>query len=454
MNLKKYTSEFHYNFQLAIPVMIGHLGHVLVGLADNIMVGRLGAAPLAAVSLGNSFVFIAFSLGIGFSLAITPLIAEADGEKNLDKGRKLFQHSLILCAILGLTMFLILLIASPIMRYMDQPPEVVTLAMPYLEIVALSMIPLMIFQAYKQFTDGMAKTKYGMHATLLANIVNVILNFVLIYGLWIFPRLELVGAAYGTLISRFVMMIFMIWILNSRDKFKPYFKWLRLDEIKNQLFGKIINLGFPTAMQMLFEVGVFTAAIWLAGTMGTIDQAANQIALNLSSMTFMIAVGLGVAATIRVGNQKGLRNFSELRRVSLSIFLQVFIIECIFALAFIALKDFLPMVYIDNDAVVNTAASLLLIAGLFQLSDGFQVVVLGALRGLQDVKIPTYITFVAYWIVGFPICYILGKVLGYGSQGIWIGLLAGLSVSAVLLYLRFNYLTKKLIEKDQNGNRI
>lgn len=454
MNLKKYTSEFHYNFQLAIPVMIGHLGHVLVGLADNIMVGRLGAAPLAAVSLGNSFVFIAFSLGIGFSLAITPLIAEADGEKNLDKGRKLFQHSLILCAILGLTMFLILLIASPIMRYMDQPPEVVTLAMPYLEIVALSMIPLMIFQAYKQFTDGMAKTKYGMHATLLANIVNVILNFVLIYGLWIFPRLELVGAAYGTLISRFVMMIFMIWILNSRDKFKPYFKWLRLDEIKKQLFGKIINLGFPTAMQMLFEVGVFTAAIWLAGTMGTIDQAANQIALNLSSMTFMIAVGLGVAATIRVGNQKGLRNFSELRRVSLSIFLQVFIIECVFALAFIALKDFLPMVYIDNDAVVNTAASLLLIAGLFQLSDGFQVVVLGALRGLQDVKIPTYITFVAYWIVGFPICYILGKVLGYGSQGIWIGLLAGLSVSAVLLYLRFNYLTKKLIEKDQNGNRI
>ena len=434
--------------------MIGHLGHVLVGLADNIMVGRLGAAPLAAVSLGNSFVFIAFSIGIGFSLAITPLIAEADGEKNLDKGRKLFQHSLILCAILGLTMFLVLLIASPIMRYMDQPPEVVTLAMPYLEIVALSMIPLMIFQAYKQFTDGMAKTKYGMHATLLANIVNVILNFVLIYGLWIFPRLELVGAAYGTLISRFVMMIFMIWILNSRDKFKPYFKWLRQDEIKKRLFGKIINLGFPTAMQMLFEVGVFTAAIWLAGTMGTIDQAANQIALNLSSMTFMIAVGLGVTATIRVGNQKGLRNFSELRRVSLSIFLQVFIIECIFALAFIALKDFLPMVYIDNDAVVNTAASLLLIAGFFQLSDGFQVVVLGALRGLQDVKIPTYITFVAYWIVGFPICYILGKVLGYGSQGIWIGLLAGLSVSAVLLYLRFNYLTKKLIEKDQNGNRI
>lgn len=447
MNFKNYTSEFRYNFNLAIPVMIGHLGHVLVGLADNIMVGRLGAEHLAAVSLGNSFVFIAFSLGIGFSFAITPLIAEADGEKDISKGRSLFQHGLILCAILGLTMFILLLVASPVMRYMDQPPEVVELAMPYLGIVAFSMIPLMIFQAYKQFTDGMSNTKYGMHATVLANIVNVALNFMLIYGFWIFPRLELVGAAYGTLISRIVMMIFMIWILNSRKKFKPFFIWLKINEIKKHLFGKIINLGFPTAMQMLFEVGVFTAAIWLAGTMGTIDQAANQIALNLSSMTFMIAVGLGVTATIRVGNQKGLKNFTELRRVSLSIFLQVLLIECVFAIAFITFKNVLPQIYIDNEAVVNTAASLLLIAGLFQLSDGFQVVVLGALRGLQDVKVPTYITFVAYWIVGFPICYVLGKVYDYGSQGIWIGLLAGLTVSAILLYLRFNYLTNKLIEK-------
>jgi len=393
-------------------------------------------------------VFIAFSLGIGFSLAITPLIAEADGESDIDKGKKLFQHGLILCAILGLTMFFLLIIAGPIMRHMDQPVEVVELAMPYLSIVAFSMVPLMIFQGYKQFTDGMSSTKYGMNATVLANIVNVVLNFMLIYGFWIFPRLELVGAAYGTLISRVVMMVFMIWILNTRNKFKPFFVWLKINEIRKDIFAKIISLGFPTAMQMLFEVGVFTAAIWLAGTMGTIDQAANQIALNLSSMTFMIAVGLGVTATIRVGNQKGLKNFTELRRISFSIFLQVLIIECFFALAFILLKDVLPIVYIDNETVINTAASLLLIAGLFQLSDGFQVVVLGALRGLQDVKIPTFITFIAYWIVGFPTSYVLGKVLGYGSQGIWIGLLVGLTVSAILLYMRFNYLTNKLIDKS------
>ena len=429
--------------------MVGHLGHVLVGLADNIMVGRLGAAPLAAVSLGNSFVFIAFSLGLGFSFALTPLIAEADAEGDLEKGRKYFQHGLILCILLGLSMFLMLVLSTPIMRYMDQPPEVVELAIPYLEITAFSMIPLMVFQAFKQFTDGLSETKYGMYATVLANIINVTLNFLLIYGFWIFPRLELRGAAIGTLISRIAMMVFIILILKSKDKFIAYFRRIAMTEIRKSEFYKIMSLGFPTAMQMLFEVGLFTAAIWLAGTLGTVDQASNQIALNLASMTFMIAVGFGVAATIRVSNQKGLRNFSELKRISYSVFLQVFIIEFCFAIGFFALKDVLPLVYIDNVLVVKTAASLLLIAGLFQLSDGFQVVVLGALRGMQDVKIPTYITFVAYWVVGFPVCYLLGKVYDFGSQGIWVGLLVGLSASAILLFLRFNYLSNKLIQKNK-----
>ena len=427
--------------------MIGHLGHILVGLADNIMVGRLGAAPLAAVSLGNSFVFIAFSVGIGFSLAITPLIAEADGENNVKKGRNYLQHSILLCTVLGLTMFLMLLLATPILKYMNQPPEVVELAIPYLEIVAFSMIPLMIFQAYKQFADGLSQTKYGMYATIIANVVNVVLNFVLIYGIWIFPRLELRGAAYGTLFSRFAMLLFIVLILNSKDKFKPFLVRIKLVEIQKKIMGKIIHLGFPTAMQMLFEIGIFTAAIWLAGTIGTIDQAANQIALNLASMTFMIAVGLGVTATNRVGNQKGLKNFKDLRRISFSVFLQVFMIEFVFAIGLIVLKDLLPQIYIDDAAVISTAASLLLIAGIFQLSDGFQVVILGALRGMQDVKIPTYLTFIAYWVVGFPVSYFLGKTLNFGSQGIWIGLLAGLTTSAVLLFLRFNYLSNKLIQK-------
>ena len=448
LNLQRYTSEFKYNFKLAYPVMIGQLGHILVGFADNIMVGRLGAAPLAAVSLGNSFVFITISLGLGFSMAITPLIAEADGENDIQKGRNYFYHGLILCLILGILMFGLLFFAMPLMQYMNQPDEVVVLAIPYLRIVAFSMIPMMIFQAFKQFTDGLSQTKYGMQATIIANIVNVVLNFLLIYGIWFFPRLEVNGAAYGTLFSRIAMVVFIFMILRSKDKFRPYFIRLKRTEIHREIFGKIMNLGFPTAMQMLFEMGIFTATVWLAGTMGTVDQAANQIALNLSSMTFMIAVGLGVTATIRVGNQRGLKHFKDLRRISFSIFLQVFVIEMVFAMLFFLLKDFLPMIYIDDQAVINTAASLLLIAGLFQLSDGLQVVVLGALRGMQDVKIPTYITFVAYWIIGLPISYVMGKVFGFGSRGIWFGLLAGLTSSALMLFIRFNYLSNKLIRQN------
>ena len=294
--------------------MIGHLGHILVGLADNIMVGRLGAAPLAAVSLGNSFIFIALSLGIGFSMAITPLIAEADSEGDIEKGRKYFQQSLILSTVIGVVMFLMIIFAVPILQYMDQPPEVVILAVPYLKIVAFSLVPLMIFQGIKQFTDGLSQTKYGMYATVFANIINVVLNFLLIYGFWIFPRLELEGAAWGTLISRFSMLFLRIFIIRSRDKFIPYFQRIRLNEIRRKVFKKIINLGFPSAMQMLFESGIFIAAVWLSGTIGTIDQAANQIALNLSALTFMIPLGLGVTATIRVANQKGLKNFVDLRR--------------------------------------------------------------------------------------------------------------------------------------------
>ena len=409
----------------------------------------MGAAPLAAVSLGNALVFIAMSMGIGFSFAITPLIAEADGADDLEGGRSYFHHGLILSTINGLLLFILLLIAKPVLYYLDQPQEVVELAIPYLNIVALSMLPLMAFQAFKQFADGLSQTRYAMYATILANVVNVVFNYLLIYGIWIFPRLELEGAAWGTLISRFFMLWFVWEILRRKSKFVEYFKWSKKEMIKWSIFKRILSLGFPTALQMLFEVAIFTATIILAGNLGTNPQAANQIALNLASMTFMIAVGLGVTATIRVGNQVGLKQYRELRRIGYSIFLLVFLIEAVFAILFILLKDILPVFYIDNIEVISLAAQLLVIAALFQLSDGIQVVILGALRGLQDVKIPTVICFISYWIIGFPVSFYFGQEDQLGSMGIWLGLLAGLTSSALLLYFRFNYLSRKLIRTKE-----
>jgi len=430
--------------------MMGSLGHLLVGLIDDIMVGRLGAVELAATSLGNSIFFITLSVGLGFSFAITPLIAESDGEGDKEKGRSIFQHGIILTAIIGLVMFIALLFLKPILYHLDQPEEVVVLAIPYYEIVAFSMIPLMIFQGFKQFADGLSQTKYAMWATILTNIVNIVLNFTLIYGFWIFPRLELVGAALGTLISRTVMVFFIYFVLMKKDKFAIYLKRLKFEELKKERFLKIINLGFPTALQMLFEVGLFTASVLLAGTLGAFPQAANQIALKLASTTFMIAVGVGVAATIRVGNQKGLKNYIELRRIAFSNFLMIFIIMFAFTIGFIVFKDFLPLIFTENLEVIKIASSLLVIAGLFQLSDGLQAVILGALRGLQDVNVPSGLTFIAYWIIGFPISYYLGTKAGFGTFGIWIGLLVALTSSALLLFIRFNYLTNKLIQ-EKNG---
>lgn len=445
MTLSLYTKEFGKNLHLAYPVMLGQLGHVLVGLVDNIMVGQLGAAPLAAVSLGNALVFIAISIGTGFSFAITPLVAEADGAGDVEKGRSYFHHGVLMCGLNGIMLFLLLLLAKPILYHMDQPPEVVELAIPYLEIVAFSMVPFMIFQSLKQFADGLSQTKYAMYATIIANLVNVLFNYLLIYGIWIFPRLEVEGAALGTLISRFFMLWFLWEILRRREGLKKYFIWTKKEMLRLSMFKRLFSLGFPTALQMLFEVAIFTATVFLAGTLGTNPQAANQIALNLASMTFMVAVGLGVTSTIRVGNQKGMGNFRHLRTVAISNFMLVFLIESVFALGFILLKELLPTIYIDNAEVIALAAQLLIVAALFQLSDGLQVVILGALRGLQDVKIPSLICFIAYWIIGFPISWILGREENLGSMGIWFGLLAGLTASALMLYFRFDLLSKKLI---------
>ncbi|MCF2873977.1 MULTISPECIES: MATE family efflux transporter [unclassified Tenacibaculum] len=459
MNLQQYTSEFKYNWKLAAPVMLGMLGHTFVSFVDNIMVGQLGTAELAAVSLGNSFMFIAMSLGIGFSTAITPLIAEADSSNNFTQAKSTFKHGLFLCTTIGILMFLMVFFSKPLMYLMKQPVEVVELAIPYLDLVAFSLIPMIAFQAFKQFSDGMSMTRYPMYATIVANVLNVMFNYLLIFGKFGFPELGIIGAAYGTLLSRFVMVFYLWWLLTKKERSKRLVTNIKLFVLDKLMIKKIINLGAPSAMQMFFEVAIFTAAIWLSGLLGKNPQAANQIALNLSSMTFMVAMGLSVASMIRVGNQKGLQDYKALRRIAFSIFLLGIILAVGFATIFFVFHKSLPNLYVDlNDAtnyadnmeVMKIAANLLIAAAIFQISDSIQVMVLGALRGLQDVKIPTIITFISYWVVGFPVSYFFGSEEKYGSFGIWLGLLAGLTTASILLFIRFNKLTLKLIKTKHN----
>ena len=453
--LYNYTKEFKYNLTLAYPVILGMLGHMFVSFADNIMVGQLGAAELAAVSLGNSFFFIAMSLGIGFATAITPLVAEADAANIKSDVRNALKHGLILCIALGIILLLAMFFSIPLMLKMNQPQDVVELAMPYLQIIAISIIPLVIFEAMKRFSDGLSNTKYPMYATIFANILNIILNYLLIFGTYGFPKLGIVGAGIGTLISRLMMVILLWLIFINKQKFKTFITELNFFKTKKRVFKKIIDLGLPSALQMFFEVGIFTAAIWLSGILGKNFQAANQIAFNLSAMTFMVGVGLSVAAMVRVGNQRGFDDYLSLRRIAFSIFILTIIIEIVFAFLFLILKDWLPTLYLEtenisklaeNTEVIMIASKLLIIVALFQIFDGLQVVILGALRGMQDVKIPTIITLISYWLIGFPICYYLGLYTPLKSLGIWIGLLISLVSASIMLFIRFNFLTKKLIQ--------
>ncbi|MDB4134889.1 MATE family efflux transporter [Flavobacteriaceae bacterium] len=437
--------------------MLGMLGHTLVSLVDNIMVGKLDPTNLAAVSLGNSFVFIGMAIGIGFSSAITPLIAEADSENNHHKLQSTFVHGIILCTALSLLLFLSIFFFRDIMLLMNQPEAVVELALPYLELVVISLIPLLIFQAFKQFCDGLSLTIYPMYAAVIANVINVLINYVLIFGKFGFPQMGIMGAAIGTLISRTVMLVFLILIVKYNSKIKQCLNDIRQIKIDKLMFKKILAIGIPSSLQMVFEVVFFTTAIWLSGLLGENPQSANQIALNLSSMTFMIASGLSVSAMVRVGNQKGLKNYVDLRRISFSILLLGLILALFFALCFILFSDLLPHIYIDlnntlnykdNLEVIEITSKLLIIAAVYQISDTIQVIILAALRGMQDVKIPTLITFVAYWLIGFPVSYFLGSDDMLGSEGIWIGLLSGLTIAATLLYIRFNILTNRLITNN------
>ena len=449
-----YTREFKYNLKLAYPVMIGMLGHTFVQFIDNVMVGQLGTAELAAISLGNSFVFIAMSIGIGFSQAITPLIAEADGAKKDNDISRIFEHSFLICLILGLILFTVVFLNRNLLYHMNQPIEVVKLASPYLFWVSFSLISIVTFQSFRQFADGLSFTKAAMYSTLLGNLINVILNFFLIFGLWIFPKLGVEGAAIGTLISRLCMLIFIVIYLKLHKKLSIYISKFFPSKVQLQRVKKIIYLGLPSALHSFFEVAFFISAVWMAGIIGKNSQAANQIALNLASMTYMVALGVGVAAMIRVGNQRGMMNFKKLRDVALSTLLLIIIIDIFFCLIFLIFNDYLPLLYLDPgnsnnisdvNEVLRIASKLLIIAGVFQLFDGIQAVVLGALRGMQDVNKPALIIFLSYGLIGFPTSYFLGFYTNLSVIGIWIGLMTGLFSSSLFLFLRFNYLSKKTI---------
>lgn len=451
MSQLTYKEHFNRTFNLAYPVMLSQLGQVLVGVADSMMVGRLGATPLAAASLANSIFFVVLMFGIGVSMAITPLVASADGQGKSKRIAKLFKHGFVINMFTGLVLFLIILMAAPSLNYMNQPEEVVQMAIPYLAIITLSLIPFMFFQTFKQFAEGLSQTKQAMAVTIFCNLINVFLNWVLIYGELGFPAMGLNGAGWATLISRILMGILIFYYVWNSKRYTQYKIGFGFKKLSFPMISKMLKLGVPTGFQFIFEVGAFSAAAIMMGWIGVNALAAHQIAINLASISYMMASGLSAAAMVRVGNQLGRNDIKTLREAGFTIFGMVALFMFCFAVIFIVFRNFLPSLYIDELPVIEMTASLLIIAGFFQLSDGIQVVGLGALRGMSDVKIPTLVTLVAYWVLGLPLGYFFAFQLDMAEQGIWYGLLIGLTSTGVMLLYRFHKLSNKLLLKQRDA---
>ncbi|WP_163379908.1 MATE family efflux transporter [Cyclobacterium sp. SYSU L10401] len=449
MNLSAFKADFAFTFRLAYPVMLSQLGQVMVGVADNVMVGRLGATPLAAASLANSIFFLILMFGIGISMAVTPMVAAADGEGKKGRIGRLLNHGMVINGFSAFVLFLFILGISSGLKFLKQPEEVVVLAIPYLLIIAFSLVPFMFFQTYKQFIEGLSQTKQAMYITVIFNLLNIGLNWLLIYGNWGFPELGLNGAGWATLISR-ILMAWVIYLYVTRSgRYKKLLQAFNAKNIRFSIIKKMVQIGIPTGLQFVFEVGAFSTAAIMMGWIGVNALAAHQIAINLASISYMMASGLSAAAMVRVGNQLGKRDISKLRTVGFSIFGMVAIFMLSFAIVFLLTRNQLPLLYINDVQVVEMAASLLVIAAFFQLSDGLQVVGLGALRGLSDVKVPTLVTLVAYWVIGLPLGYFLAFGLGWEEMGIWSGLLIGLTLTAIMLIYRFHALSLRLYRQSQ-----
>ena len=418
--------------------MISQLGHITVGVFDSLMIGKVSVSQLAAVSLATSIFSFILLFCIGLSYGITPLISSSDrGKKYVSS---ILYNGMLVNVISCILLVSFVILTKHLLSYLGQDQEVLFHTYSYLDIICISLIPLILFQTFKQFIEGLGFTKPSMYISVISNVINVVLNAVLIFGLFGFPRLEIIGAAYATLISRVIMfLLILIYCLNDR-RFSKYIlkrKFLvNLNHIKD-----IFRIGFASGLQYIFEVGAFSVATVMTGSIGAIHLAAHQIALNLASISYMIASGIGSASMISLSYYDGKRNFEDMRRSGFASFLLVFILMIVSALVFIIFRNYLPVLYVDDSSVINIASTLLIIAGLFQISDGIQAVGLGILRGIRDIKKPTVVTFISYWIISIPLSYFLGIEYGYGVYGIWIGLSVGLTLAAIFHVTRFNYLT-------------
>ena len=452
IKFKEYLPYYKRNLKVAFPVMLTQLGASLVGLFDSMMVGHYATVDLAAVSFANALFFMAMVFAMGALMAITPLVGIQMGEMNIMPEKKadirqkiavLFQNGMLFTMLQSALMLILLAGCIPFLSYFGQEPEVIEVAKPYYILIVVSLVPFLIFTFFKQFLEGLGNTLVAMVITLTMNGLNILLNWIFIYGHWGVEAMGATGAGIGSLISRVGMALcfgLAMWFHKDWRYYIETFSWrnFRWAEIKQQM-----KLGFPIGAQTFLETFTFTASFVIIGWISKEALAAHQVANQIADMTFMIALGVGAATTIRVSHQLGEKNIVGVRMASNASIHLVLVINTIGAALMIGLRHYIPMLFTEDKEVIAIASQLIVIAGLFQYADGLQAVGAAMLRGITDVKVPMLIAFVSYILVGLSVGLICAFPLQQGASGIWIGFIFGLSLAAICFHLRFRRLVRK-----------
>lgn len=431
---------------MAVPVMVTQAGQVAVQLADNIMVGHLGAAQLAGVSFANAILMMGFVFAIGFCQGLTPVVGQCYGRGDRVGAAAMLCNSALLNSIMTAALMAVMTTAGFLMDRMGQEEAVAGYAKEYYFVTLASFVPMILFFNARFFSEGIGNTKNAMWITVTSNLMNIFLNWVLIYGKLGAPAIGVAGAAYATLISRLFAGIAFLFLFFTLKEYKEYVRLVPGHPVSGARLRTLFALSLPISLQSLLEVTAFSMAAVMVGWMGRYNLAAHQIAQNISSLSFMIATGIGVAATIRVSHQYGSgRYYETFMAGKASVHISVaFMGLC--GIVFVAFHRLIPLLYTSDPTVIPIASRIILIMAMYQIFDAVQLASVSSLRGLKDTKVPLLFAALSYYAVCLPSAWFFGFFLGLGPEGVWTGLLLGLAFAAVLFYTRFVKICRRLIK--------
>lgn len=422
---------------MSLPLIATQIGHVFTGMADNYFLGQIGKTELAAGVFSNGMFVLLLVFCIGMSFAATPLVSSAYVKGDVEKQAQLFKNALVLNLVVSTIAFLLLFFLSPLMIYLQQPPDVVELAKPFFNVLVFSMIPVSFFFTCKQYAEGLSNTRAAMYISVVGNLLNILLNYALVLGKWGLPELGYMGSAWATFIARCFMGAAFLWYIFYDPKTNQIKQFFSKVKVGGEALRSLWKIGINSGMQFTFEVAAFVIALFMAGKFGKEQIDAHGIAITLASFTYMFASGISSASTIRVSHFAAKNNWTELKKAGNMAVLLVMVCMGFFALIFVLFNNVLSGIFTNDEAILDLSSKLLLIAAVFQLFDGLQVTSIGMLRGMEDVKFPTYVTLIGYWILALPLAYLLGFTFKMEVIGIWWALTFSLVFVGVILYWRF-----------------